>query len=74
MQDIQMVFKMNNGTVIEVETPSGMTEKLNVGEVVKQGTVLGPTLCCVSTDQINSVGESQERSVGRELIGITLRV
>ena len=30
VQDIEMVYKMNDGTVIEVETPSGMTEKLNV--------------------------------------------
>ena len=74
VQDIEMVYKMNDGTIIEVETPSGMTEKLNVGEVVKQGTVLGPTLCCVSTDQINNVGENQERSVGRELIGILVFV
>ena len=74
IQDIQMIYKMNDGTVIEVETPSGMTEKLNVGEIVKQGTVLGPTLCCVTTDQINKVGESQERNLGRELIGILVFV
>ena len=74
MQDIQMIYKMNNGTIIEVETPSGMTEKLDVGEIVKQGTVLGPTLCCVSTDQINNVGESQKRNLGRELIGILVFV
>ena len=74
IQDIMMIFKMNDGTVIEVETPFGMSEKLNVGEIVKQGTVLGPTLCCVSTDQINKVGENQERSLGRELIGILVFV
>ena len=69
-----MIFKMNDGTEIEVETPFGMTEKINVGEIVKQGTVLGPTLCSVSTDQINKVGESQERNLGRELIGILVFV
>ena len=74
IQDIQMIYKMNDGTIIEVETPFGLTEKLKVGEIVKQGTVLGPTLCCVSTDQINSVGESQERNLGRELIGILVFV
>ena len=74
LQDIQMIYKMNKGTVIEVETPSGLTEKMNVGEIVKQGTVLGPTLCCVTTDQINKVGESQERNLGRELIGILVFV
>ena len=71
-QDIQMMFKMNKDTVIEVETPCGTTEKVSVGEIVKQGTVLGPTLCCVSTDQINKIAENQERSIGNEYIAILI--
>ena len=74
LQDIQMIYKMNKDTIIEVETPSGMTDKLKVGEIVKQGTVLGPTLCCVTTDQINNIGESQERNLGCEIIGILVFV
>ena len=62
-QDIQMIFKMNKDTTIEIETPSGTTNKMTVGEIVKQGTVLGPTLCCVVTDQINKIGEPQERNM-----------
>jgi hypothetical protein len=73
-QDIQMIYKMNKNTVIEVETPCGTTEKVTVGEVVKQGTVLGPTLCCVSTDQINNIGEPQQRSLGKEYIAILIFV
>ena len=69
-----MIYKMNENTVIEVETPFGKTEKTTVGEIVKQGTFLGPTLCCVSTDQVNNIGESQERSLGKEYIAILIFV
>ena len=73
-QDIQMMFKMNENTVIEVETPCGTTEKATVGEIVKQGTILGPTLCCISTDQINKIGETQERCLGKEYMAILIFV
>ena len=73
-QDIQMIYNLNNNTIIEVETPCGTTKKFNVGEIVKQGTVLGPTLCCVSIDQINKIGESQERNIGKEYIAIIIFV
>lgn len=45
-----MMYLMNQSTVIEVVTPSGTTEKVTIGEIAKQGTVLGPTFCCVETD------------------------
>ena len=65
---------MSENTEIEIETPFGMTEKISVGEVVKQGTILGPTLCCVEIDQINKIGENQERSLGKEHIAILIFV
>ena len=73
-QDIQMMYLMNQDTEVTVVTPSGATEKINVGEIVKQGTVLGPTLCCVVTDQVNCIGESQIGSIGRHKIGILVFV
>ena len=73
-QDIEMIYKMNRDTVIEVETPSGTTKKMKVGEIVKQGTVLGPTLCCVVTDQINKIGEPQDRNLGHEYVAILIFV
>ena len=74
MQDIQMMYKMNEDTGIIVETPLGRTERAKVGEVVKQGTVLGPQLCCVETDQINKLGENQEHMVGEQMVGILVFV
>ena len=45
LQDIQMMYKMNEDTGLIVETPLGRTGRVAVGEIVKQGTVLGPQLC-----------------------------
>ena len=60
IQDIQMMYKLNKETEITVETPLGPTQSEFIGETVKQGTVLGPELCCVSIDQVNNIGENQE--------------
>ena len=73
-QDIQMIHLLNKDTEVTVVTPSGATKKLKVGEVVKQGTVLGPTLCCVVTDQVNNMGEEQTGSIGNQRIGILVFV
>ena len=74
LQDIQMMYKLNNETEITVDTPLGKTKKLRVEEIVKQGTVLGPDLCCIETDAINKIGESQERNLGEQIIGILVFV
>ena len=58
-QDIAMIYEINKDTEISVVTPSGKTEKTKVGGVVKQGTVLGPTLCCIETDQVNKIKKGQ---------------
>lgn len=73
-QDIQMMYTMNKDTIIEVVTPSGTTKKVQIGEIAKQGTVLGPTFCCVETDQINKIGESQERPLGEQKVAILIFV
>ena len=73
-QDIMMIHEMNKDTVISVKTPVGKTNKVKIGEIVKQGTVLGPTLCCIETDQINKIGEDQTRCLGDEIIGILIFV
>ena len=73
-QDIQMIHLLNKNTEVTVVTPSGVTKKLHVGEIVKQGTVLGPNLCCVVTDQVNNIGEEQTGSIGNQRIGILVFV
>ena len=42
---------------------------------MKQGTVLGPTLCCVEeTDQINNIGKDQTRPLENDVVGILMFV
>ena len=72
--DVAMIYELNKETEVTIITPSGKTEKIRVGEIVKQGTVLGPTLCCVETDQINNIGEDQTRPLGKEIVGILVFV
>ena len=49
-----MLNKRAKATVI---TPAGETNKIDIVEATKQGTVFGPKLCCASTGQINHIGE-----------------
>ena len=74
LQDIQMMYKLNEETEITVETPLGQTESTYIGETVKQGTVLGPEMCCVTIDQVNNIGENQEKAVGEVMVGILVFV
>ena len=74
LQDIEMIYRLNEDTNIVVETPFGKTDQANDGEVVKQGTVLGPQLCCVETDQINKIGESQDTMLGDQTVAILIFV
>ena len=74
LQDIQMMYQLNKETEIVVETPLGPTESAVIGETVKQGTVLGPELCCVTIDQVNNISENQEKAVGEIMVGILVFV
>ena len=59
-REIGLIYKLNKEAHFRVDTPAGMTEEVVVEEIVKQGTVYGPKLCCASTGKINEgLGESQ---------------
>ena len=44
----RLIFKMNEETCIEVQTPVGMTEKVTIGETVGQGTIEGAVISAVN--------------------------
>uniref|UniRef100_A0A7M5VCA9 Reverse transcriptase domain-containing protein n=1 Tax=Clytia hemisphaerica TaxID=252671 RepID=A0A7M5VCA9_9CNID len=54
--EARQVFKLNKKCQIIIDTPVGSTQEIEIGEIVKQGTVLGPQLCCASTMMVNKVG------------------
>ena len=49
------IYFMNKKVNVTVDTPIGKTEKFELNEIVRQGTVCAVDLCCVSTDRINKL-------------------
>ena len=59
-RDASMIYKLNEKANFKVSTPAGITKEIKVKEIVKQGTVFGPKLCCASTGKINDGLEIEE--------------
>ena len=66
-QDAWMIYKLNQNTYAKVRTPVGETPIFRVDEIVKQGTVYGPLLCCASSAKINDIGETLIVKYGEEI-------
>ena len=54
----------------DVITPAGNTDNIQVKEVVKQGTIFGPIMCCADTSTVNSIGEEVKYRYGKINIGM----
>ena len=63
MQEAMYIYEMNKDVEAKIITPIGITESINLDEVVKQGTVGGQKMCGVSTDRINSMGKYIDEGV-----------
>ena len=51
--DIALLFKLNHKALLSVDTPVGETDNFFVYNVVKQGTIWGPPICCCEVDEVN---------------------
>ena len=67
---LKILYEMNKETVIIIRTPVGNTDNIQVKEVVKQGTIFGPIMCCAETSTVNSIGEEVKYSYGKINIGM----
>ena len=54
--DIKILYKMNKKAEIIVDTTVSQTESMNVKQIVKQGTIFGPIMCCATTLRVNNRG------------------
>ena len=43
---------------IIVNTTVGQTESININEIVKQGSIFGPIMCCAPTSKVNNIGQT----------------
>ena len=70
--DIKMQYKMNKKPEIIVDTTVGQTKSICIKEIVKQGSIFGPTMCCVTTSKVNSIEETVRYSYGKIVIGMSV--
>ena len=59
-RELGLIYKLNKEAHFKVNSPAGITREVKVAEIVKQGTVFGPKLCCRSTGTINDGIEEEE--------------
>ena len=55
---IRSLYEINKTWNILVDTPVGKTSSTTVKEVLKQGTIFGPIMCCASTSGVNAIQEA----------------
>ena len=61
---------MNKETNVITRTPVGNTNNIQVKEVVKQGTIFGPIMCCAETSTGKNIGEEVKYRYGKINIGM----
>ena len=64
--DIKMLYEINKTIEIVLDTAIGNTESMKITEVVKQGWISGPTMCCQITAKVNDMGKNLIINVGRQ--------
>ena len=67
---IRSLYEINKTSNIVVDTPVGKTSSITVEEVVKQGTIFGPIMCCASTSRVNEIQEAVKYQYGKVEIGM----
>ena len=66
--EVMMLYEINKEAVVKVFTPVGVTDEIEIKEVVRQGSIWGPVMCSLSTEKINSIGQKVITMYGNELI------
>ena len=67
---IKSLYETNKTSNIVVDTPAGKASSITVEEVVKQGTIFGPIMCCASTSTVNTMQECVKYQYGKAEIGM----
>ena len=67
---LKILYEMNRETDVIIKTQVGNTDNIQIKEVVKQGTIIGPIMCCAETSTVNSIGEEVKYRYGKINIGM----
>ena len=67
---LKILYEMSKETDTIIRTPVGNTDNIQVKEVVKQGTIFGPIMCCAETFTVDRIGEEVKYRYGEINIGM----
>ena len=70
--DIKIIYEMNKKAEIIVDITVGQTESIIIKEIVKQGSIFGPIMCCATTSRVNNTGETVQYSYGKNDFGMSV--
>ena len=66
------LYEINKTSNIVADTPVGKTSSKTVEEVMKQGTIFGPIMCCTSTSRVNEIQEVVNYQYGKVEISMSV--
>ena len=66
-REVKILYELNRKAEIVIETPSGETSQIEVTDIVKQGTIFGPQLCCFNTVKVNEVTATPVTMISPEI-------
>ena len=71
---LQLIYNLNKKAKVVVKTPYGMTEMFETDPLVKQGTVLGSSMCSSLTGEYCGINHEQGAKVGNFTVSSLLYV
>ena len=58
------IYEMNRKGKAIIKTQLGNAGPITANEIVRQGTIMGPKLCCINSDKINDIGHKLFTTIG----------
>ena len=62
--EAMQIYRINKQGKATINTPIGNIGPVEANEIVRQGTIMAPKLCCINTDKINSIGRKCINNIG----------
>ena len=71
-EEAMKLYKLNENGKAIIKTPMGNIGPIDANEIVRQGTITGPKLCCKNTDKVNKIGKKCITYIGPNIKTETL--
>ena len=71
-KEAMRIYNLNKKGKAIIDTPVGEIGPIEANEIVRQGTILGPKLCCVNSDKVNKIGKKCITYIGPNIKTETL--